>query len=120
MSRSTALLLIAVALAAFGLHRALYLPGMLVGPPVPLLLIGFALQAVLGIAAGVATWRRAPWAPLAIALLGAAVAATALFEVILGVVALVGALGEALIAIVVALLLAAYVRRDGAARDAAS
>lgn len=111
MNRSTALLLIAIALAGYGVYRALYIPAMLVGPPVPLLLIGFLLQAVLGIVAGVGVWRGAPWAPLAIVLLGASIAATALVEAfVLGVIAYLRALLEAVVAILVSLLVAAHVR----------
>ena len=112
MNRSTALLLIAVALAAFGIYRALYIPGMLIGPPEPLLLIGFFLQAVFGIVAGVAVWRGARWAWLVIILLGASIAATALFEVVLGIIAYLRALLDAVVAIIVTFFIAAYVRRQ--------
>jgi hypothetical protein len=120
MNRSTTLLLIAIALAGYGIYRALYIPAMLVGPPVPpLLLIGFLLQAVLGVAAGVGVWRGAAWAPLAIVLLGASTAATALVEgFVLGVIAYLRALLEAVLAIVVSLLIAAHVRgQPGASRS---
>ena len=116
MNRSTALLLIAIALAVFGIYRALYVPGMLIGPPVPLLLIGFLLQAVFGIVAGVGVWRGATWAPVAIVLLGASVAATALFEVLLGIIAYLRALLDAVVAILVTVLMAAYVGRAGSSR----
>jgi len=117
MNRSTALLLIAIALAVFGIYRALYVPGMLIGPSVPLLLIGFLLQAVFGIVAGVGVWRGASWAPLAIVLLGASVAVTALFEVLLGVIAYLRALLDAVVAIVVTVFLVRYVRdQAGASR----
>lgn len=117
MNRSTALSLIAVALAGFGFYRALYLPGMFQAPQVSLLLIGFLLQAVCGIAAGAGVWRRARWAPLAIGLLGASIVATALIEVILGLIAYLRALLDAVVAIVVTILLVRYVRdRVGASR----
>lgn len=116
MNRSTALLLIAIALAVFGIYRALYVPGMLIGPPVPLLLVGFLLQAVFGIGAAVGVWRGATWAPLAIVLLGASVAATALFEVLLGIIAYLRALLDAAVAIIVTVLMAAYVGRAGSSR----
>ena len=110
MNRSTALIAIAIALAGYGIYRALYLPGLFAGPPAPLLLIGFLLQAVLGVAAGVGVWRGAPWAPLAIVLLGASVAATSLVEgFVLGIVAYLRALLEAAVAILVGLVLASYV-----------
>lgn len=117
MNRSTVLLLIAIALAGFGVYRALYLPGMLVAPQVPLLVVVFFLQAVFGIAAGVGVWLRARWAPIAIGLLCASIVAAALMGVILGFVAFFRALLEAVVAIVVAVLLIGALRdRDGASR----
>jgi hypothetical protein len=119
VNRSTARLLIAISLAGYGIYRAVYVPGMLVGPPVPLLLIGFLLQALLGVVAGVGVWRGAPWAPLVIVLLGASTAATALVEAfVLGVIAYLGALLEAAVAMLVSLLVAAYLKGQlGASRS---
>jgi hypothetical protein len=116
VNRSTALLLIAIALVAVGIYRALYLPGMFVEPQVPLLLVAFLLQSVFGIVAGVGVWRRASWAPLAIGLLCASIVATALIEILLGIVAYLRALLDAGVAIVVTIFLVRYV----GARDAAS
>lgn len=111
MNRSTALLIIAIALIGFGIYRALYVPAMLVGPATPLLLIGFVLQAVCAIAAGIGVWRGAAWAPLAIVLLGASAAATELLEgFVLQIIGWLVGLLRAAIAIVVSLLLALYVR----------
>ena len=117
MNRSTALLAIAIALAGFGIYRGLYVPAMLVGPTTPLLLIGFLLQAVLGVVAGVGVWRGAAWAPLVIVLFGASVAATALIQgFVFEIVAYLRALLEAVVAILVCLVAAAYVAgRRGAA-----
>jgi hypothetical protein len=109
VNRSTALLLIAIALVGFGIYRALYLPGMFVDPQVPLLLVAFLLQAVFGIVAGVGVWRRARWAPLAIGLLCASIVATALIEVIIGIIAYLRALLDAVVAIVVTVFLVRYV-----------
>jgi hypothetical protein len=90
---------------------------MLIGPPVPLLLIGFVLQAVFGILAGIGVWRGARWASLVVLLLGASIAATALIEgFVLGIVAYLRALLEAGLAIAVALLIAARARRTGTSR----
>ena len=101
-----------MALGCYGVYRALYVVPMLVGPADPLLLIGFLLQAVFGIAAGVAVWRGAGSAPLLVVLLGVSVAATALIEAfVLGIVAYLYALIEAVAAIVVTLLIAAYLKR---------
>ena len=119
MNPSATLPLIAIALASYGIYQALFIPGMLVGPPVPLLLVGFLLQAVFGIVAGVGVWRGARWAAVAIVLLGASIAATALVEgFILWIVAYLRALLEAVAAVVVTLLIAAYVNGQlGASRN---
>ena len=107
------MLLIAVALVGYGLYRALFIPAMLVGPQVPLLLLGFLLQVMFGIVAGVGVWRGARWAAVAVVLLGASIAATALIEgFILGIVANLSALLEALVALVVTFLLGAYVNAE--------
>jgi hypothetical protein len=111
--RSSALLLIAVALAGYGVYIASYLPAMLPGRPVPLLLIGFVLQAVCGVAAAVGVWRDQRWAAGVVVLLGVSVAATWLVEAfVLGIVAYLHALLVAAFAIVVALIIAAYVNRQ--------
>ena len=104
-------MLIAVGLGAYGLYRALYLPAMLIGPLIPLLLAGFLLQAVFGILAGIGVWRGARSAPLVVVLLGASIAATALLQgFVFGIVAYLRALLEAVAAIALALLIAAYVK----------
>ena len=111
MNRSTRLLVIALGLVGYGIYRGLYIPAMLSGPSVPLLLIGFLLQAVFGIVAGIGVAIGAPWSPLAIVLLGASAAAIVLVEAfVLGIVAYLRALLEAVAAIMVAVLLAAYVK----------
>ena len=113
MNRSTALLLIVVALAVYGVYAASYVPAMLVGPAVPALLIGFVLQAVCALAAAFGVWRGRPWATTALVLLGVSIAATWLFEAfILGIVAYLHALLVAVIAVVVTLVIAAYVKRQ--------
>ena len=104
-------MLIAVGLGGYGLYRAFYLPAMLIGPLIPLLLVGFLLQAVFGILAGIGVWRGARSAPLVVVLLGASIAATALLEgLVFGIVAYLRALLEAVAAIALALLIAAYVK----------
>ena len=86
---------------------------MLVGQPVPLLLIGFVLQVVCALAAAVGVWRGRPWAAGALVLLGASIAATWLIEgFVLGIVAYLHALLVAVPAIVVALVIAVYVNRQ--------
>jgi hypothetical protein len=111
--RATALLLIAVVLAAYGVYIAGYVLAMLVGQPVPLLLIGFVLQVVCALAAAVGVWRGRPWAAGVVVLLGVSIAATWLIEgFVLGIVAYLHALLVAVLAIVVALIIAAYVNRQ--------
>jgi hypothetical protein len=116
---STARALIAIALMAFGLYHALYLPGMLAGRPVPLLFACFLLQAVFGIAAGIGVWSGAGWASFAIVLLGATFVATELIEgFVLGIVPYLRVLLEVVVAVVVTYLLATFVasRADPAVR----
>ena len=104
--------MIAIVLGGYGIYRALYLPAMLVGPTDPLLLVGFLLQAVLGILAGVAVWLGTRPAPLLVVLLGVAIAATALIEAfVLGIVAYLYDLMVAVVAIVATLVVAAWVKR---------
>jgi hypothetical protein len=109
MNRSTMQTLIGVLLGIFGIYRALYVPGMLVDPQVPLLLVGFVLQAAFGIVAGVGVWRGARWAALAVGLLCVCIVATALVEVLIGIVPYLRALLEAAVAIVVAVLIIRFV-----------
>lgn len=111
--RSTALLLIAVALAGYGVYIAGYVLAMLIGEPVPLLLIGFVLQAMCALAAAVGVWRGQGWAGGVVLLLGASIAATWLIEAfVLGIVAYLHALLVAVLAIVIALIVAAYINRQ--------
>ena len=114
--RSSALLLIALALAGYGVYIAGYVPGMLLGQPVPLLLICFVLQAVCALAAAVGVWRGQSWAAGVVVLLGVCIAVTWLINgFVLGIVAYLHALLVAVVAVVVALIIAAYVNyRDGA------
>ena len=114
MNRSTAVLLIAMTLAVYGLYLASYVPAMVIGPSVPALVIGFILQAVCALAAAIGVWRGKRWAAAVLTLLGASIAGTWLFEAfILGIVAYLRALVVAGIAVVITLLLAAYVKRQG-------
>jgi hypothetical protein len=116
VQRSTALLLIAVALGAYGLYHALYAITMLPRPASLLLLLAFALQALLAILAAFGVWRQRPWAGSMLLLLGAAIAATVLVEAfVLGIIAWLYALLIAVAAILIALLLAIYVNRSTSA-----
>ncbi len=111
--RSTVLLLIAGALVGYAVYIAAHVPGMLIGPPLPLLLIGFVLQAVCAVAAAFGVWRRQPWAAGVVVLLGAIIAVTWLVEgFLLGIVPYLEALMVAVLAIVVAWITAAYLNRQ--------
>ena len=111
--RSTASLLIAVALAGYGVYVATDVFAMLLGEPAPLLLFGFVLQLVSAFAAAVGVWRGQAWAAGAAVLLGVSIALTWLIlGFVLGLVAYLHALLIAVLAIVVALVLAAYLRRQ--------
>src|SRR5262245_19898714 len=109
MNRDASLLVIAVALIAFGVYRALYLPGMLGAPSAPLMFLGYLLQAVFGIAAGICVWRGVGAAPLLIVLLGASIALTRIIEIALGVAPWLYALLGAVVALVGAFVLSRYV-----------
>jgi hypothetical protein len=114
MERSLVLLLIALALAAYGVWRAFYAIAMLPGLASPLLFFLFTLQASLAIAAAVGVWRRRRWAGAALLLLAASIAVTALVEAFaLGIIGWLYALLIAAVAIVIALILGAYVHRAG-------
>jgi hypothetical protein len=102
MSRSTTRLVSTIALAAYGLYAASYVPGLLAGSPVPVLLIAFALQAVFALAAAVGVWRGQRWAAAVVVLLGVSIAATWLVEAfVFGIVAYLPALLIAVVALVV-------------------
>lgn len=114
MERSLGLLLSAVALAAYGVWQALYAIAMLPGLASPLLFLAFALQALLAIFAAFGVWRQQRWAGAVLLLLGASIAATALVEAfVLGIIGWLYALLIAVAAIVIALILGAYVNRSG-------
>jgi hypothetical protein len=102
----------------YGVYAASFVPAMLVGPSVPGLLIGFVFQAACGLAAAIGVWLGRRWAAGAVVLLGASIAGTWLFEAfVLGLVAYLRALAIAVIALVIALIIAAYVNHQGAVRE---
>jgi hypothetical protein len=81
-------------------------------------LLALALQAVFAILAAVGVWRAQRWAAAALLLLGAIIAATALIEAfVFGIIAWLYALLIAIAAIVIALLLGAYVNRSAPLLD---
>ena len=117
VERSSALMLIAGALAAYGVWQAFSAIAILPGPASPLLLLAFTVQAVLAIFAAVGVWRQERWTGAALLLLASSIAATALVEAfVLGIIPWLYALLIAVAAIVIALLLGAYVNRSRASR----
>jgi len=112
--RSTLILLIAIALGAYGVYVAAHLPAMLIGPPELLLLLCFVVQTVCAFAAAIGVWRGSPWAAAVVLALGVSVAVTWLIEAfVLGIVAWLYALLAAVLAIVIAILVATYIGRTG-------
>jgi hypothetical protein len=111
MTRSAATVVITVGLAIYGVYIASYIPGFLVGTPMPLMLILFIAQACAAILGAVGVWRGSPWAPPVVILLGAAVAATAIVEgFVLGIVSFDHALGVGLVALLITLAIALFVK----------
>lgn len=111
MERRTVLLLLSIALAGHGAHRALTSIAMLPAPASLLMLLAFALEAVLAILAAVGVWRGRDWAAAAVLGLGLSISLTALIEVVLGLLGWLIALLIVIAAILVALLLGAWLRR---------
>jgi hypothetical protein len=118
MDRTTVRGGIALAFLLYGLYAASFVPGLVVAPSVPILLIGALAKAALACAAAFGVWTGRPWAPAAIVLAGVVIAALWLIEAfVLGIVAYLYALGAAVLAIVVTFAAAAYLfdRHPGAA-----
>ena len=119
--RSAALLLIAIALAVYGVYIAGYVPGLLIGRPMPLVLICFVLQVLLALVGAVGVWRGERWAAGVVMLLGVIIAATWLIDAfVLGIVAYLHALLVAVLAVVVTVLLGVYVDRQRGLRPTGS
>jgi hypothetical protein len=113
MERRTGLMLIVLALAVYGGYRLLYAATMLPVSASPFMLIAFGVQAVLAILAAIGVWRQQRWAAASLLLLGASIAMTALVEAfVLGIIPWLYAILLAIAAIVVALLLGAYINRS--------
>lgn len=118
MARHTALMLIAIVLAAHGSYYAVHAIAMLPGPTSLLLLLAFAIQAVLAILATFGVWRDQRWAAAALLLLGVSIAATVLVEaIVLGIRPWPYALPIAIAAIAIALALGSYLDRSGSLLD---
>jgi hypothetical protein len=118
MSRSALTTVVVVALVVYGLYIGSYIPPMLVGSPPASILIGFLLQTIAALAGAIGVWLHRSWAPAAIVILGAAIAATAIVEgYVLGLVGYNHALAVAVLGLVVTIAAAIYVKRSrGGAR----
>jgi|KBSMisStaDraftv2_1062788.scaffolds.fasta_scaffold76772_2 hypothetical protein len=112
MNRSTTLVVIAVALAAFGVYTASLAFPMLIGAASLVLLIGFLLQTVFSFAGAYGVWRGERWAPTAVIILGLCVAGTWICAFILGIVGWLNALIAAALAILIVLFIAAILKRS--------
>ena len=118
MDRTTVRGGIALAFLLYGLYTASFVPGLVVAPAVPILLIGTLAKAALACAAAFGVWTGRSWAPAAMVLTGVVIAALWLIEgFVLGIVAYLYALGAAVLAIAVTFVSAAYLseRHPGAA-----
>jgi hypothetical protein len=114
MRRTPVHAVIAAILAVYGLYIASYIPPLIDGGdvPAPLLFAGFLLQACAAFLAAVAVWNAAAWAPGAVVMLGIAIAATEIMQAfVLGVIPFDHALLVAVVALVLTVFVAAYIRR---------
>jgi hypothetical protein len=111
MHRSPAVVIVSACLAIYGLYAASFIPPLLVGTSVPLLLAGFVVQACAAFLAAFAVWEGSAWAPGAVMMLGVAVAITELVETfILGIIGYDYALMVAVLSVVIAFATATLVR----------
>jgi hypothetical protein len=115
MNRGPVVALIAIGLGLYGIYIASFLPGLFVGPAMPLMIVGFGLQAVAGVLAAIGVWMGFAWGPVAVVVLGVAIAFTSLSEAfLLGIVSADHALAVSLAGLLITILLAAYLRRPRA------
>jgi hypothetical protein len=102
---------IAVGFFLYALYTASFLPGMLVAPMVPMLLIGTIAKTVLAFACAVGIWTGRPWAPTLVVLIGIVIAVLWLvYGFVLGIVAYLYGIAMAVTAVLLTLIMAAYIR----------
>ena len=115
MNRRAAMGVLAIALAAYGIYTALYLPPLVASGHSAFLLAAYAVQACAALFAAVGLWRASAWAPAVIIILGAAVVVTQLVEAfILGIIAYVPAIAVSVIVLLAAIAIAVYSGRSRA------
>ena len=110
MSRNGIVVAVAIALVLYMLYAASYVPPLVVGPPAPLLLVAFVLQALTAGIAAIGVWNRTAWAPAATIALGVVIAVTELVEGYgLGIISYNHALAVAVLALGVTIFVALFV-----------
>ena len=103
--------MIAIGFFLYALYSASFVPGMVVAPAVPILLIGAIAKTALAFACGIGIWMGRSWAPALVVLTGIVVAVLWLiYGFVIGIVAYLYGIAMATVAILVALFVAAYVR----------
>jgi hypothetical protein len=106
------MMLIGIGLLIYGVYTASFVPGMLIGAPMPLILAGFLVQAVAAIAGGIGVLLGSSWAPAAVIVLGIAIALTEIVEgFVLGLISYDRALAVGVAGVLITFLIAIYVRR---------
>jgi hypothetical protein len=115
VNRSAAMGVIALALAAYGIYVALYIPPLVTGGHSAFLLAAYVVQACAALVAAVGIWRGAGWAPAIVVLFGAAIAVTELGEAfLLQIVAWLPAVAVSVAALVITITVAIYASRSRA------
>ena len=112
MASTSILRVIALVLAVYGVNILLIVAPMFTGNPSPLLVAGFVLQVAAAIASAIGVWRARSWAPGVIVILGLAIVITEVVEgFVLGLIAFNHALLVAVAAMLMSLVLAAWVMK---------
>lgn len=112
MARADAEKAIAILFVAYAVYTASFVPGLIVGRIVPVLLVGTVAKAVLALAAAVSVWRADAWASTLVVLTGVAIAVVWLMDAFaLGIVAYLYAIGAAVLALLITFAIAIYLQR---------
>src|SRR5262245_61176343 len=112
MSRNALTTAIALVLLVYGLYILSYALPMLVSAPPISMLVGFWAQTIAALVAAAGVWWYRPWAAVAILVLGAAIAVTAIIEgFVLGLVGYNHAVAVAVGGLLLAIFAAIYVSR---------
>jgi hypothetical protein len=102
---------IAVGLVAYAIYLALHLAALLLDSRAVLLSIVFLVETLAALLAAVAVWRNASWMATAVVIVGVAFVCRQLVEgPVLGLFAYLPAIGLAILGLLAALGVAAYLR----------